>query len=315
MVGRTLVLTLAALAATARADSTKLDEARVAVDAVRYDDAQRLLVAALDEGGNAPATMRELYRLSASTAVVLGQRDVGEQYYRRWLAIDPAAALGDDVAPKLREPFVAAQAFITAHGRLRVELARTAEGEVEVVVRQPFALAVAVSVLGNARVALPAAGRVILPAAAAGTLALLDEHDNRLVEVAIPPPPELGSELPGPPTAPPPVEAAPSRGYLAWGAASLVFVAGASVLAWRVSVEHREIDAAIADSHARYYTDVVEARDRARRFTQGAIAAGAVGVVLAIPTLVLYYRTPTQHRVIPFVTKDGGGGVTLGGRF
>lgn len=307
--GRVAVVVLA-LVATARADGT-LDEARRAVDEVRYDEAQRLLVAALHGGGHAPAVVRELYRLSASTAVVLGQLDVGEQYYRRWLAIDPGATLGDDVAPKLREPFSAAQAFIAANGRVDAELAWSADGELEVVVAQPMRMVVAVGVVGGERVGLPASGRAVMPATAAGTLALLDEHGNHLLELAIPAAAAAALERP----APPPDELAPvSRTYLAWGAVSLVFLAGAGAFGYLASEDQRTLDEQVEASTQHYYADAVATRDSMRRFTYLAIGSGVVGVALAIPAIALYARTPAQQRMIPFV-QPGGGGVALVGRF
>jgi hypothetical protein len=115
-----IVLAITACAGYARADNAKLVDARREIAAVHYDVARGLLVEALEVGGSSPAELYEIYRLSASTAVVLGHADLAEQFYRRWLAVDPRAALGDDESPKLRAPFVAAQAYIQGHGRLVV---------------------------------------------------------------------------------------------------------------------------------------------------------------------------------------------------
>ena len=55
---RSLVVALViAAGATASADSLHLAEARKAVDEVRYDDAQKLLVAAIQDGTNSPAVL------------------------------------------------------------------------------------------------------------------------------------------------------------------------------------------------------------------------------------------------------------------
>lgn len=117
MLARALVVcALCALAAPARADSSKLAQARQAIAEVRYTEAQGLLVAALQEGGNSPAAVAEIYQLSARAAAVLREPDLAQQYYCRWLALDPDARLPDGEAPKLRERFVAAQAYMAAHG-------------------------------------------------------------------------------------------------------------------------------------------------------------------------------------------------------
>ena len=180
-----IVLVLAG-AVTAHADSAKLGEARHALDAVQYDDAQRLLVEAVKEGGNSAAAMREIYQLSANTAVVLGRADAGEQYYRRWLALDPNAQLPDSVSPKLREPFVAAQAEMTAKGAIAVSATQVDARTVEVaVISDPLAMA---------RGACPLAGGAMVPFDARGhaqlattdqRVAVCDESSNRLVEVNV----------------------------------------------------------------------------------------------------------------------------------
>ncbi|HEV7558560.1 MAG TPA: hypothetical protein VGO00_23985, partial [Kofleriaceae bacterium] len=139
MVARGLLVSLGVLVLGTRAyaGSSKLAEARDAIAAVRYNDAQPLLAAALDEGGNHPAEVIEIYRLSASTAIVLGQPDVADQFYRRWLALAPDATLPDTVAPKLREPFKVAQLYMASRGRLVVDVHRKTVGssdQIDVVV-------------------------------------------------------------------------------------------------------------------------------------------------------------------------------------
>jgi len=207
------VVAVLALATPAHADSPKLEQARKAIDEVRFDDAQRLLVGALADGGNSPSGVREIYKLSASTAVVLGQREVGEQYFRRWLALDAAAALGTDVAPKLREPFEAAQAYIAAHGRLNATATWLSTTELDVAVSEPFAMATSVSIAGGTPVALSTEHRARLPSATSRpvTVVVFDDHANHLIELQTAPPDRLGGELvpgraparedPGPPPA------------------------------------------------------------------------------------------------------------------
>jgi hypothetical protein len=215
-----LVVGLAA-AGPARGDSPKLAQARQAVAAVDYDEARRLLVEALHDGDNSPAALGEIYRLSARTAVVLGQPELAEQFYRRWLAIDPDAALPGDTAPKLREPFVAAQAYIAAHGRLLARAQRAATGGLDVeLIADPLVMARAAAVIELAppipRPGLPprrsspvafGGGRhVTLPAG--DRVAILDEDGNHLVE--------LGVAAPSPPGAAPATAAPPSPEARPW---------------------------------------------------------------------------------------------------
>jgi hypothetical protein len=181
---RVVWIALVATAATAYADSPKLAEAKHALDEVRYDDAQRLLVAAIKDGGNSAAAMREIYQLSASTAIVLGQTDVGQQYYRRWLALDPTAALADSVSPKLRTVFVAAQADMAAKGAIAVSA--SLEGrDVDVSVgSDPLAMARGGCAIGGGpTVPFDAHGHARL--ANEPRVAVCDESNNRLVEVDV----------------------------------------------------------------------------------------------------------------------------------
>lgn len=188
-------LALILAAAPAWADSPRLEQARRAVEAVDYETAQRLLLEALRDGDNSPAAVGEIYRLSARAAVVLGQRDLAEQYYRRWLAIDAGAALPADTAPKLREPFIAAQAYIAAHGRLVARAQRLPGGELEVeLIADPLAMARAAIVLD----AIPAPGFAAAPTSSTRS--------------AAPPPPSAPapSSSAGPASSPPPSAPAPS---------------------------------------------------------------------------------------------------------
>jgi hypothetical protein len=188
---------VAAMPAIAHAGA-KIGEAKRALDEVRYDDAQRLLVAAIKEGGNSAAEMKQIYELSASAAVVLGQADAGEQYYRRWLALDPAAQLPDSVSPKLRAPFVAAQAEMAAKGAIAIS-ALFVDNAVDVqIVSDPLAMVRgACAITGGALVPFDAQGRARLTAVDA-RVAVCDESGNRLVEVNVSVPAPLPPPLPQP---------------------------------------------------------------------------------------------------------------------
>jgi len=202
---------VAAMPATAHADSAKIGEAKHALDEVRYDDAQRLLVAAIKEGGNSAAAMKEVYELSASTAVVLGQADAGEQYYRRWLALDPSAQLPDSVSPKLRAPFVAAQAAMAAKGAIAISASQV-DHDVEVsIVSDPLAMVRgACAIAGGATVPFDAQGHARL--ATEPRVAVCDESNNRLVEVNVSVPVPQPVRLPPPP---PPTLIVPHHSWIA----------------------------------------------------------------------------------------------------
>jgi hypothetical protein len=321
-VGLALGLGLGLAAAPVRADSPHLAEARRAVEAVDYDAARRLLVDALGDGGNSPAAMREIYRLSARAAVVLDQRELAEQYYRRWLVIDPDAALPDDTAPKLREPFVAAQAYVAAHGRLQAIARRTATGEVDVeLVADPLAMARAASALdpaasAPAQVAFGADRRVRL--AAAPRVAILDERGNHLLELeptaaavapsatpAAPAPPE--SADPGPPW---------TRRWLTWAIPTGAFALGAAGFGIASIASYSHAHTITANSGKYYLFNAQDNVGRGRLFAWITIGAGAAAAACAIPMAIYLAREVRQRRVIAAPTAGPGElGLVLAGRF
>lgn len=335
---------LGAAHGAARAQSPRLAQARQALDAVRYDEAQTRLVEALRDGGNPPAAVAEIYRLSASTALVLGRRDVAEQYYRRWLAIDPDAMLSADVAPKLREPFIAAQAYIAAHGRLSVKLsARVAPGgarTVEVVVEaDPLAMVAAVALADGGvlapvtldaerRARLDGAGRVVV---------VLDEHGNRLVELpvadaaAAPAPAPSGPVVPaaGPPPPAPRATSAPGlamttttatppttrialvRRPITWGISAGVLGVVGLGFARAASAADDDLTAIIEGSDQHRFTDADAARARRDRDAVIANVMFATAGVCAAAAIVLHVTRRQPARTLVAPAADGTLGLSV----
>jgi hypothetical protein len=321
-----LGLALALAAAPARADSPHLAEARRAVEAVNYDAARRLLVEALHDGDNSPAAMREIYRLSARTAVVLGQRDLAEQYYRCWLAIDPDAALPADTAPKLREPFVAAQAYIAAHGRLRARVQRTAAGEIDVeLVADPLAMAYAAAAVDPAGPADPAVFGAERRARLAGAarIAILDERGNRLLELqpAVPAPPALApSGTPAVPSAPesPPDPGSPpwTRRWLTWAIPTGVFALGAAGFGIASIASYGRARQITNDSGNSFLSDAQDNAHRGQIFAWVTVGAGAAAIGCAVP-MAIFLSRDLRHRRAVAIPAIGPGhvGLALGGQF
>ncbi len=317
MVGR-LLLVLALVASSARADNAKLAQARVAIDQVRYKQAQPLLVEALEQGTSDPLTLIEIYRLLASTATVLGQRDVAEHYYRRWLALVPNAKLPDDVAPKLREPFVAAQVYRAAHARLLAS-ARLRDGTVEVYVESdPLAMVAGVAVDGGAphKLGVDRRARIAAaPGAASATVAIVDEFGNHLVELPATAEPATEQVVapPSPPPAPPHVDEPPAspsfaRRPVVWVVPAVAFAAAGAGFELAARSAQSDLDGILAASGSHFYADAQDARDRRDRDALIAdVAFGAAGAC-ALTAVVMYLVRP-QHAAI--VAAPGGAGVSL----
>lgn len=306
MVGRALTLVLASVLAvrTASADSAKLIEARAALAAVEYDKARALLVETLKQGTASPSELAEIYRLSASTATVLGDREVAEQYYRRWLALEPMASLPPSVAPKLREPFVAAQAYMAAHGRLAVTAQRNADRVVVVLEADPLVMAASVAVVGGTPIAFDASHRATLAVGAtAPRIVVLDEFGNTLVALDDIPV-ALVTDVPSGSPSPSLV-----RHPLLWGI--LTVAAGGTTLAFGLAARSADDDLAniLANSGAHTLADAEAAQDRRDRHALvtniGFVATG----VFAVTTTIMILTRPSAKSatVVPQVTRDGIG--------
>jgi hypothetical protein len=247
---------------------------------VHYDRARLLLVEALDAGGNSPAEVREIYELAATTEIVLGHPELGEQMYRRLLALDPKASLGSDEPPKMHAAFEAAQADTHAHGGLVVTAAATASGTDVAVLADPLVMAIAAAFVGEPAVRFDARRHAQL-AARSGRVAILDDHGNRLVEIDV-----------AAPTTPPVSVEAPQRSqrWLVWGIPAGAFVATAVGFGITAIAYQSEAEDAAAHSGDHFVSDVTHDRDRARVFAYGSAGLFAIGVALAIPAAYLFPR-------------------------
>lgn len=321
------IAVIGALARGAAADSAKLAAARRAVASVSYDDAQRLLVEALQDGDNSPAALGEIYQLSARTAIVLDHPELAEQYYRRWLAIAPGAALPEDASPKLRAPFVAAEAFIAAHGRLDVRIARVAEDVVVSVVADPLAMAHAVIAVDADRRSPPVAigaDRTARIRTSGGWIAVLDADRNRLVELPVPAEPSASAPpqparsasrpAPGPGPGPAPVERGWLHRWQPWAVASVVL--GGTAIGFAVaalSAQHAA-DRAAEDSVRHRLSDVEASVGRARLYGGISAATGAAAITGAATAAVLYFahRNDGATHLAPVVGARGAALAVIG---
>jgi hypothetical protein len=295
---RLLLVLLVVLPSIARASNPSLADARKAVDEIRYDDARELLVQALKQGGNRPDELVEIYRLSAATAVVLGPADLAEQYYRRMLALDPNATLPADASPRLREPFVAAQAYMAAQQRFEAKAARTARG-IEVTIVDPLGMVVAVAMLeaGELRNKQPFASQAITLADVGTQVVALDEHGNFLRIVDLPAPAVVADE-PMPPRTP------FFRHWLTWTVPAVAATGATTFFFYDAKRAHDRLDTLLANS-AGHFLDEAEAE---RRHWRRSTIIGWVGVgvtaALATTAIVMATRRPRAMTVTPSVGSD-----------
>lgn len=304
----------------------KLAEARRAADELRYDRAQELLGEALREGKSSPDTMVRIYELAASTAVVLGNDELAELYYRRLLCIDPRADLEAGLAPKFKRPFAAARAYVSAHGALRSRARRSGDSVEIFVESDPLARVAAVALARGGEVGRGVAldpsrrARLPIPEAEGGEaselrLLLVDEFGNQL-QLAPVPAETAASEL----TASGPPAAAGSRSFLrTWwiwtipAAASLGVGLAAGLQSQQAS---DDLDALLRRPNP-HYDEAEDLRQRSRsRATLANVSFGAAGVLTAVALIMLATRPdapPASATALAPVGPDGSLGLSLSG--
>jgi hypothetical protein len=303
-----LLIALVAVPAIARAGTgssrstsvranSSLDDARKAIEEIRYDDARGLLVQALKQGGSRPDQLVEIYRLSAATAAVLGANDLAEQYYRRMLALDPDASLPQDASPRLREPFVAAQAFMAAQQRFEARATRSAKG-IEVSIIDPLGMVVAVGTLeaGELRNKQPFAAQSITLPDVGDEVVALDEHGNflRVIELPSRADPLISDAQPRMPFV---------RRWTTWAIPAVVFAGATTYFFIDASRAHDRHDELLADSSGHFFDEV----DAERRHWRRSTIIGWVGVGLTVATATTaFMMAATRDRATVSVTPSVG---------
>ena len=246
---------------------------------------------------------------------MLKHNDIAEQYFRRWLALDPAGALPDGASPKLVEPFTEARAYIGANGRLEANVeAKSANLAVVFVRSDPLAMAATAHVDGGPPVAFSAAhdAQLDVSTVTAVSVTIDDEYGNHLLVLTVPlfhqqewhdqpPPPE-----PHPIDTPPRVS--PLRLSLKYFIVGGVGVAGAAAFATLAAFANQDVNDVVANSSTHYYDDIngpKATRDRDLLIAYGFGALAAVGVTVGI---VVYVNASGDHyAVVPTATADRAG--------
>lgn len=320
----------------ARADQATLREARrVVEEEVRYDRAQELLVTALHQGDNGPEDLAAIYELAGVAAVVLGQREAGEQYFRRLLALRPEAKLPADTAPKILEPFTAAQAHMAAVGNLRVAVRAVAASELVVdVAADPLGMVAGAQVsyrdsageTGSVRGELPAPIAMTLPGGATATsVEIVDEYGNRLQELPPPAAPSGrdrdgdGDRTDDRVIVPPPGGDTRPNLLLRWPTWAIAAgISGTVGLGFAIDgkLAHDRLDEILANPEDHFFGEAETARKRWKRdtaianvafVTTGVLAVGAITVAV-----VMRDRGGSKKAAIVPWVGDGAGFAVVG---
>jgi hypothetical protein len=104
--------------------SARLSKARALFDELKFAEAAKAADAAWNADGNDRATVLELLKLQGVTFAIMGQTDKARAAFRALLVLDPEAKLaGDEMGPKVMNPFFEAKGRVTTEGSLRFEAA------------------------------------------------------------------------------------------------------------------------------------------------------------------------------------------------
>jgi hypothetical protein len=242
---------------------------------------------------------------------VLGPTDLAEQYYRRMLAIDPDANLPSDASPRLRDPFVAAQAYMAAQKRFDARAQRTAHG-IEITIVDPLGMVVAVATLEHGVVrrkqGLVEAAQSVAATVSGGAaepfviddvgdqVVVLDEHGNFLRVI----------DMPARPVAEAPAPAPHTPWFRRWYVYAAPAVAAGGVTAFLFVDAQRtrdRLDDILVHDSTHYFDDAETERRRWRGHT--IFAWVGVGVTLGFTTTaIVMARTAHPVRVTPSVGSD-----------
>ncbi len=313
-----LAFALALASSTARADAPDLAVARTAIDEARFDEAMQFLLTALESGKNPAAAMPELYRLLGTAAAALGQEDNATLYYRSWLALDEKAWLPADASPKLRASFDAAKSAVASRGGFRVSAsARSDDHEralVDVFLMDQFMLAAKVAIVSNTGQVY---GHTDIPPGREITVGhtdrvvVFDRYGNTLAEVNTQYPIIERRREPWRDETEPKKQL--GTGFYALAIPTGLLLATGIGFGAASIVYNAKVQTALEDSSSHYYTDVADQQKKVTLFWKLAAVTGGVGLVLAIPTAILYKRSGAT--VLPFSDGGGGGGIAVAGRF
>ncbi|MCC7536582.1 MAG: hypothetical protein IT379_10235 [Deltaproteobacteria bacterium] len=198
-IATSLALATLALPSLVFAQSDALQRAEQAYAQVDFESTLRLATEALTGGQHSRDQTVRIYQLLGIAAAALEQDDRSRDAYLRMLALNPDAQLDQGVAPQFRGPFLEARGFWTSRSDrfdARAVLARQ-RGALRIDVSDPLNMARTVVVRSRIEGSPtfvesrhPAAARIYAPVRGAReadrvefNLVVLDEHNNRLLEL------------------------------------------------------------------------------------------------------------------------------------
>jgi hypothetical protein len=311
------IAVMLAVAGPARAEPADphIAKARAHLDELALDLAQNELDLALRAGDNDRTRLVEIHRMLGIVHAGLDRPERAVDEFRIVLALDPRADVPAELGPKIVQPFVDARASMQGRASLAVRLEPHRAGNAELVVvveSDPLAMVkqararFVVQGGGEAVVGGPSAPRIALAIPAGATrasVAVLDEHDNRLAELDV----ALASAVRDTHDEQPGIFGR----WTVWGGVAIGAGAVGVGFALAARSTQTELDE-LEQMPMPPFSRVEELDDRGRRRTLIAnIAFGAAGAA-AVVSAILFVRRPAA-RVAVAPAPDGVAVVVSGG--
>ncbi|NVB79080.1 MAG: tetratricopeptide repeat protein [Kofleriaceae bacterium] len=296
------VAVILAVAGPARAEPADphIAKARAHIDELALDLAQTELDLALRAGDSDRTRLVEIHRMLGIVHAGLDRPERAVDEFRIVLALDPRAEVPAELGPKIVEPFADARASMQGRAPLAVRLEPYRAGNAELVVvveSDPLAMVkqargrFVVQRGGESIVVGPGASRIALAIPAGATrasVAVLDEHDNRLAELDVALAVRDTSEQPG-----------IFGRWTVWGGVAIG--AGAVGLGFALAARSTQAELDELEQMAMPpFSRVDELDDRGRRRTLIAnIAFGAAGAAAVVSTILFVRRPGARVAVAP----------------
>lgn len=274
-------------------------EAEDHLEALEFERARATIAEAVHAGASGPAELADIYRLSGVIAGSYGDEDGAARAFRRWLALEPEAALEEGVSPRIAEPFERARAEMAGEPAIAID-AYLIDGDRRVAVMaiaDPLEMVEGASahfrtedgVTRSAREVGDSPYAIDLPLGVRGevSVALRDRHGNRLGEAEVALDRGRSREAPVGDT-----EAAPgpplyARWYM-WAGAATGFAGAAAYFGLSARSEERRLAGIIAASEDYEFEEAQAVEARARRSARFASAAGIAAASAGVAALAVF---------------------------
>lgn len=316
-----------------------LQDAKLALADLDYEQALARLNRAYRWGRNSPEQMTEILRLLGQVQAALGDAEKAQQHFFEMLSLDPSAVLPVGSSPKLTEPFGDAKLRTVGSGRLgatceldpsipavRVTIQQDPSELVDGA-RAIYRLPDTTDGAGNLQT-VEVRGRnaltLALPAVDGLQLycALIDKYGNQLLDIGSPTDLQTLALPRGPGNSDGPSRSQPvHKHWVTWSGLALATAGAGGLFAFRVASAENDLNDLNENSAEHEFSEAKAIEDRGRRNALLAnISLGVAGACAVVAVIQFIRRSKgaagdEQSALIAPTLVPGGAGVALTTRF